>query len=171
MIPSRSTHAHLRVARIDWARWTPQQTTTLLFVVADGMVVLMRKKRGLGAGRINAPGGRLEPGESARECAIRETREELRIDPRGVEAAGEVFFHAEDTPRIHCYLFTASGYEGTPSETDEAIPLTCPIDRIPYDEMWDDNRHWLPLVLAGERVTAYCTFYRERLVDHRVDRR
>lgn len=35
-------------------------------------VLLMRKKRGVGAGLYNGPGGKVEPDESPRECAVRE---------------------------------------------------------------------------------------------------
>ena len=63
-----------RVADVDWERWTVEERDTLLFVVKDGRVLLIRKKRGLGAGNINGPGGHIEAGETPIECAIRETR-------------------------------------------------------------------------------------------------
>jgi 8-oxo-dGTP diphosphatase len=159
----------LQVANINWDQWVPEQVTTLLFVIANGEILLMRKKRGLGAGKINGPGGRLEQGESAQDCAIRETQEELRIRPRNVQAVGELFFHAVDMPRIHCYLFTASDYDGAPTETEEAVPRFYPIDEIPYDEMWEDNRYWLPLIISGQRVIGYSTFANERLVDYKLN--
>ena len=67
----------LRVANIDWDHWVPEQVTVLLFVIIKGQILLMRKKRGLGAGKINGPGGRVERGESPQDCAMRETQEEL----------------------------------------------------------------------------------------------
>jgi 8-oxo-dGTP diphosphatase len=113
----------MKVSSIDWETWTPEQVATLLFVARAGEVLLIRKKRGLGAGKINGPGGRLEDNETPLECAIRETQEELLISPLDIRPAGELFFHANDMPRIHGHIFVASDYEGTPSETDEAIPL------------------------------------------------
>ena len=162
------TNPRLQVANIDWERWEPQQVTALLFVIINGQILLMRKKRGLGAGKINGPGGRLERGESAWDCAMRETQEELGIRPKQVKPAGELFVHAEDQPRIHCYLFTASDYDGIPIETEEAIPRLYPLDEIPYDEMWEDNRYWLPLIISGQRVIGYSSFANERLVDYEV---
>ena len=76
-----------RFEDIDWAHWTPHEHATLLFVRQADRVLLIRKKRGLGAGNINGPGGRLDAGESPQECAIREVQEELRVTPIGVEAA------------------------------------------------------------------------------------
>ena len=59
--------------------WTAEDIATLLFVLEDDKVLLIRKKRGLGAGKINGPGGKLEPGETPRQCVMREVREELCI--------------------------------------------------------------------------------------------
>ena len=163
------TPEKMKVADIDWDTWEPEEVATLMFVHKDGQVLLIRKKRGLGAGKINGPGGRIEQGETPLECAVRETREELLITPRNVRAAGELFFHAEDMPRIHGHVFTASDYVGTPAETEEAIPLWTPADRLPLNEMWDDDRLWLPQVLAGCTVRGWFTFVGESLVDHVVE--
>ncbi|MET0989706.1 MAG: NUDIX domain-containing protein, partial [Glaciihabitans sp.] len=42
-------------------------------------VLLGRKKTGLGTGRLVGPGGKLEPGESARAAAVREVAEEVGL--------------------------------------------------------------------------------------------
>lgn len=157
------------VADIDWQSWQPEEVATLLFVVRAGQVLLIRKKRGLGAGKINGPGGRIEAGETPRECAIRETREELLINPQNVRAAGELFFHAEDMPRIHAHVFVADDFDGEPTETDEAIPIWYPLGALPFDEMWDDDRLWLDHVVNGGSVRGYFTFIEETLIDHQVD--
>ena len=63
------------VSKIDWRRWKPTDVATLVFVVEPERLLLIRKKRGLGAGKINGPGGRREPGETLDECAARELEE------------------------------------------------------------------------------------------------
>jgi 8-oxo-dGTP diphosphatase len=158
------------LAAIDWASWKPQEHATLCFVVDEGRILLIRKKRGLGAGKIVAPGGRLEPGETPRQCAIREVQEELRITPTGVVARGEHRFHFLDGYTIHVFAFTATGYEGSPTETDEAIPAWAPLDHIPYHEMWEDNHLWLPLMLEGIPFSGRYVFDGDRLLDHAIER-
>ena len=74
-----------RISEIDWQTWKAHDPATLVFVVRGGRILLIRKKRGLGAGKINGPGGRLEPGESPLDCAVREVQEELRTTPTGLE--------------------------------------------------------------------------------------
>ena len=158
----------MRISDVDWTSWVPEETATLMFVIKDGQVLLIHKKRGLGAGKINGPGGRLEINETPKECAIRETIEELCITPLHVKAAGQLFFHAEDMPRIHAYVFTATDYTGTPTETDEAIPIWYEKQDVPYDAMWEDDRYWLPQVLDNKVVEGWFTFIEETVLDHKV---
>lgn len=158
----------MRVSDIDWTRWKAQDPATLIFVVKHGSILLIRKKRGLGAGKINGPGGRLEPGESPRECAIREAREELHITPTGVRYAGENLFQFVDGYSIHAHVFKASDLVGEPTETDEAVPLWVPLDAIPYDEMWEDDRLWLPLMLEDRPFSGRYVFDDDVMLDHEL---
>ena len=157
------------LAAIDWSTWVPEQRATLMFILQDRDVLLIHKKRGFGKGKINGPGGRIEPGETARDGAIREVREEVLVHPTGVEECGELFFQFRDGFSIHGVVFRASGCDGEPGETDEARPFWVPQDQIPYDRMWADDRHWLPLVLRGERFVGRFLFDGEEMIDYRVD--
>jgi 8-oxo-dGTP diphosphatase len=157
-----------RLDDVDWERWTPRERATLLFVIRNGEILLIRKQRGLGAGKINGPGGRLDPGETPLACAIREVEEELRVTPLGVEARGELRFQFVDGLSIHGFLFTATGCRGEPQATPEAVPLWTKLERIPWHEMWADDRHWLPLVLAGRDVEGRFLFDGDVLLDFAV---
>ena len=37
----------------DWATWQPRVRANLLFIVRENKILLIRKKRGFGAGKIN----------------------------------------------------------------------------------------------------------------------
>lgn len=158
----------LTVDAVDWAAWAPTVRATLLFVVRDGQVLLIRKKRGLGAGKINGPGGKLDPGETPLQCAVRETFEEVGVRATGVREAGQLWFEFVDGLRIHCTVFRADGCEGQAIETAEAIPLWTPADALPYAEMWADDRFWLPALLAGQPFKLWSTFDDDRMLDHRL---
>lgn len=157
------------VSDVDWSTWEPQQRATLLFVIRDGEVLLIHKKRGLGAGNINGPGGRLEPGETPVQAAVREVEEELCITPEDVSHCGELSFQFIDGLSIHCTVFRAESYQGTPQETDEAIPLWTPVDQIPYDKMWADDRCWLPLMLDRTPFKGRFIFDEHKMLDHRLE--
>jgi 8-oxo-dGTP diphosphatase len=154
------------VNQIDWSSWKPTEYANLCFVMRDGQILLIRKKRGLGAGKINGPGGRLEKGETALESAIRETQEELGVTPTGLEHIGELFFQFLDGYKLHVAVFAAGGCEGEPYETDEAIPIWTAVDKIPYHDMWQDDAYWLPLLLERKAFRGYFVFDGEKLLSH-----
>jgi 8-oxo-dGTP diphosphatase len=158
----------VRLEDVDWASWIPQQRATLLFVIQDSHILLIHKKRGLGAGKINGPGGRIDPGELPQDCAIREVQEELKITPLSVEKRGALSFQFVDGLSIHCEVFTAKDCDGTPQETDEAIPLWAPVDKIPYDRMWADDQVWLPVLLAGKKFAGRFLFDGDDMLGHEV---
>jgi 8-oxo-dGTP diphosphatase len=156
---------------MDWTHWTPRERATLCFIVTGGRILLIRKKRGLGTGKVNGPGGKIEPGETPLAAAIRETQEEIGVTPLGVEERGLLHFQFTDGYSLLCTVFQASGLEGEPYETPEADPFWAPVSEIPYDEMWEDDRHWLPHMLAGHTFTAFFTFEGESMLTRQVELR
>jgi 8-oxo-dGTP diphosphatase len=158
-----------KLADIDWGSWEPRDRATLLFVICGGRILLIHKKRGLGAGKINGPGGRIEPPETERECAVREVGEELRIRPSGVRRAGTLRFQFTDGYSIQAEVFTATGFDGTPTETDEARPLWFSVDALPYDRMWADDALWMPLMFAGRAFQGRFVFEKDRMLDWIVE--
>jgi 8-oxo-dGTP diphosphatase len=158
----------MRFEDIDWDNWTPSERATLLFVIRKGRLLLIHKKRGLGAGKINGPGGRIDDKETPVECAIREVQEELMVTPTGVRQAGELRFQFVDGFSIHGYVFTASDCDGEPQETDEATPLWTQTNSIPYEQMWADDRYWMPLMLEGTYFEGRFLFDGDSLLAHDV---
>lgn len=149
--------------------WHAVHQATLLFVLDGTNVLLIRKKRGLGAGKINGPGGKLDPGETPEQCAVREVEEELMITPADIQSRGELRFQFSDGYSIHVHVFIAYNYSGIPQETEEAVPLWFPVQEIPYDEMWEDDRIWLPEVMNGLMVNGRFTFEEDRMLEHEVN--
>ena len=148
---------------IDWTLWTGEMLATILFVIKDGQILLIEKKRGLGAGKINGPGGKIDPGETPLAAAIRETQEELLITPHAPRKLGELRFSMSDCPDILCHVYRADDYSGTPTETDEAVPVWSALEAIPYHRMWEDDRHWLPLLLDEQSFLGCFVFEGDRL--------
>lgn len=154
----------------DWDKWTPQVRATLMFVIddasgGDGRVLLIHKLRGFGAGKVNGPGGKIAGGESPLAAAVRETVEETGIEPLDPVAAGTLAFSFLDGLTIAVDVYRASRWRGVLTACEEADPFWCPLDAVPYDRMWQDDRHWLPEVLAGATVRARFGFDGERMLE------
>lgn len=152
-----------------WENWQPTERATLLFIIHDQKILLILKKRGLGAGKINGPGGRIEPGESALQAAIRETQEELHVTALNPQQRGELHFQFADGYALYCAVFVAFEFSGTATETDEAVPLWTPLDAIPYEKMWADDQHWLPGVIEGKSFRGFFNFDSDTMTKYKID--
>ncbi|QTN34388.1 8-oxo-dGTP diphosphatase [Akkermansiaceae bacterium] len=139
-----------------------------MFVVRGGEILLIEKKRGHGAGKVNGPGGKIDPGETPLQCAVRETEEELHISVREARKVAELWFQMSDYPSILCHVFIGGDFSGTPTETEEAAPLWVPLGDIPYARMWEDDIHWLPLVLGGKSLLGKFVFEAEKMVSKEI---
>lgn len=154
---------------IDWTTWAPTMRGTLLFVFDGDRVLLIRKKRGLGAGLINAPGGKIDPGETALQSAERELWEEVGVQALATEEVGELSFQFVDGLRLHVQVFRSRTFRGEAVETDEALPMWVSTDALPYDEMWADDRVWIPRMLAGRPFHLRGLFDGLVMLDHAIE--
>lgn len=125
-------------------------------------ILLAMKKRGFGTGKWNGAGGKVEPGETVEQGMIRECQEELSVTPTAYEKVAYIdFILAADTHHPwhqYAHIYIVTEWTGEPVETEEMSPLWFHKTYIPYADMWDDDAHWLPLVLAGKRITGRFTF-------------
>jgi|GEM_PF-253884 len=151
-----------------WDDWSPIDRATLVFILRGSQVLLIRKLRGLGAGKINGPGGRMERGETAFDCAIREVQEELCVTPHNLELRGELRFQFVDGHSIQGFVFVANGCLGDPLATEEAIPIWTEVSAIPYEQMWADDRLWLPHLLEGKRFRGRFLFASDFMLEQQV---
>ncbi len=153
---------------LDWASWIPRERGVLLFIRDGSRILLIEKKRGLGAGKVNGPGGRIDPGETPAEAAVRETREEVGITPTDIREIGRLNFHFLDGYSLHCTVFTATSWTGELIETDEATPFWASCNAVPFDRMWSDDIHWFPAMLASRPFDGWFVFDGDRMLEHHL---
>lgn len=141
-----------------YATLTGMKKVTLNFIIDGDRVLLAMKKRGFGEGKWNGVGGKVKDGESIEDAVIRETHEEIgvRVHPDDLEKVGLIHFTFLNKPdwNQECHVFISRKWGGEPIETEEMSPLWHTLDTVPYETMWPDDEHWLPLVLDGKRVKA-----------------
>ncbi|OGC38243.1 hypothetical protein A2V54_03305 [candidate division WWE3 bacterium RBG_19FT_COMBO_53_11] len=142
----------------------------LCFIVKDDQVLLAMKKRGFGEGWWNGAGGKIKDGETPLEAILREMQEEVGIVPHDPVHHGTLRFFFEDgTPDWEVRVFRAEEFDGEPSESEEMRPAWFNFEDIPYDLMWKDDPHWLPLLLEGKRFEGRFTFRdNSTLLSHEV---
>ncbi len=139
--------------------WQPERFATLIYLIRDDEILLIEKLRGHGAGKVNAPGGHIEVGETPEECAIREAFEEVGITVLSADLRATLKFHdTENGFNMLGYALVSTTFSGQPKRTPEAVPFWSKIDEIPFDRMWEDDQHWVPRILAGERLDCEFIF-------------
>ena len=136
---------------------------TLILPMHDGRLLLGVKKRGFGVGKLNGFGGKLNEGETIVEAAARELFEEVGIevfadDLKKVAELTFLFPHAEEDWDQVVHFYTVNSWRGEPVESEEMGCEWHSVDEIPFDRMWDDDKHWLPRVLAGKFVKGKFSF-------------
>ena len=155
---------------IDWDMWEPTERCVLTYVIDGDNILLILKKRGMGDGYYNGPGGHIELEETKTEAAIRETKEETGLDVTDLVDMGTLYFQFRDGTRMIGYVFTTHTYSGTLiDECDETKPFWAKISELDYSNMWEDDRLWFPLLLEGKRFNGYFIFDDRKLVDSRIE--
>ncbi|HSX35248.1 MAG TPA: 8-oxo-dGTP diphosphatase [Candidatus Saccharimonadales bacterium] len=129
---------------------------TLVFLRRSDEILLAMKKRGFGAGKWNGAGGKMEDGETPLQAAVRESQEEIGVTPRNLQKVGEIDFYLKEEPDFNHYahIYISTEWDGEPHETEEMRPQWFPLAEIPYDQMWGDDKYWLPDALASKRFKA-----------------
>lgn len=162
---SPPTYTREELLHFDWTGWQPNQEAVLAFPLRRGQILLIEKKRGLGAGKVNGPGGKVDPGETPEQAVVRETSEEVCLTLNSIELAGILRFQFADGLAIRCRVFRSEDFQGQPSETDEATPFWSDFQDIPYHRMWKDDQYWIPLLLDKCYFEGNFTFDGEDMID------
>ena len=144
---------------------------TLIVIHQAPRILLAMKKLRFGAGHYNGFGGGLEEGESLEECAIRETLEEGGLKILDPQYVGKILFkfvdRDEQDHEVHFYRVTK--FEGEPRETDEMKPVWFEQNKIPYNEMWLDDKYWMPLFLQGKKFVGEFHFSKEGVKYYKLE--
>jgi mutator protein MutT len=132
---------------------------TLLLLLRDDEILLAMKKRGFGMGLWNGVGGKIDPGETIEQALVRETQEEIGVTPTSYsKVAVHDFAFPDGTIDMQGHVYLCREWSGEPVETEEMAPKWFKISDIPYDEMWQDDIVWMPLVLRGKLLRTNFTF-------------
>ena len=111
------------------------------------------------AGKYNGYGGKQEKDEDITTCARRELLEESGIIAEDMVQTGYIVFDmVESNKLMRVFVFVCTKYQSEPIETDEMTPFWFNENELPFDLMWPDDKHWLPIMLKesllGKKLSA-----------------
>lgn len=128
---------------------------TLGFVLRGDSVLLVHRQRpgDEHRGKFNGLGGKLEPGEDAVACLVRELQEEAGITPTAMRLRGTISWpgFGADGSDWFGLVFVVDAFEGEPPERNDDGPLAwVPLVDLDSRPMWDGDRFFLPLVFDSD---------------------
>jgi len=149
---------------------------TLCYVINGKRLLMLKKAAGLfGEGKWNGLGGKIEAKESPEQACIREVYEESGLHVSNLKYHGALRFWFGNTNELtfptFVYVFSSKSFEGQLKESPEGILCWVDFDKIPYEEMWEDDRHWLPMLIEGKSFKGKFYFNQEgnKLLNHKLE--
>jgi len=131
---------------------------TEALIVKDGQILLGRKKRGFAQGKWLGFGGKCKPDEALNEAMKREFFEETSVKVLNFIKRGELTFHYINDPDMEVTYYEILDYHGEPEESEEIENKWFDLKDIPYDQMFPNDRYWLPMFLDKKYFTGEFSF-------------
>ena len=147
--------------------------TTLLILKRENDILLAMKKEGFGVGKYNGVGGKVKENETIEDAMIRESQEEISVTPTEYEKVGIMDFieyYKGEKVNLKFHLYIATKWLGNPTESNEMKPTWFKVDKIPYDNMFEDDKYWLPHILNNEKIYGHFEFDENwNLLSHKLE--
>jgi 8-oxo-dGTP diphosphatase len=138
-------------------------------------LLLLKASGKFGGGFWNAPGGKINPGETAEEAARREVEEETGLMILHPEKIGYLEFYfgpGKSRPDWTAEVFVTDEFSGIERESTEGKLRWFPAEEFPYDQMWEDDRYWIPLMMEGIKFRGKFEFTADskKLISHTIEK-
>jgi 8-oxo-dGTP diphosphatase len=133
------------------------------------MIHRVKKENDMHAGKWNGLGGKLEPGETPEECAIREILEESGLKVKNLILKGIItfpgFYIGEDW---YIFLFVIDDFEGELIDSPEGHLKWIPTNDLLNLNLWPGDRIFIPWLERSEFFSAKFLYQDGELVEHDV---
>ncbi len=130
------------------------QLAVLVYIFRDEEVLLGIKKTGIGAGRVMAPGGKVELGEDPLAAIVREAEQEVGLRLIDPAPLGVLIGHNPGAGDHQVVIFTADQFTGDLRPSRELHPAWYPVQAPPVGLMMAGDRFWFDHVLNRQPFRA-----------------
>jgi len=144
-----------------------------LCYIRDGSRTLMihriKKENDMHLGKWNGLGGKLEPGESPEECAIREIREESGLRVRNPALKGILTFPGfADDEDWYAFVYLVHEFDGELSDSQEGCLQWVPNEKLMELNLWEGDRIFLPWLEREGMFSGKFIYHDGHLLDYQV---
>lgn len=145
---------------------------TLCYVRKNGKTLMLhrvKKENDIHQGKWNGLGGKLEPGETPEECAIREIREEAGLNATSLKLKGFLTFpgFANDED-WYAFVFVVEEFKGELIDSAEGNLRWIPDEELRNLNLWEGDHLFLPWLDEPGLFSAKFVYSDGKLVSHGV---
>ncbi len=133
------------------------------------MIHRIKKANDMHMGKWNGLGGKLEPGETPEECAIREIREESGLHVGNLILKGFLTFPSfANNEDWYAFVYLVRDFSGELIDSKEGILRWIPNEELLDLNLWEGDRIFLPWLECAGLFSAKFIYNDGQLVDHYV---
>ncbi|HCK09125.1 MAG TPA: DNA mismatch repair protein MutT [Candidatus Latescibacteria bacterium] len=145
---------------------------TLVYLKQNGKTLMLhrvKKEQDFHEGKWNGLGGKLDPGETPEECAIREVKEESGLDLKALKLRGIITFPLFDqVDDWYVYLFTGTEFSGDLIDSPEGDLEWIDNDKLLDLNLWEGDYIFLQWIEQERFFSGKFVYEEKQLVDHSV---
>ena len=147
---------------------------TLVYVVKDDQVLMIHRNQRLDDlhfDKYNGLGGKFEEGESPRQCAIRELKEESGLDAHKLTLKGHILFpkfdkHGRDWL---VFIYTVQEFKGELIKLNHEGELKwIPKNKILELNLWEGDKQFLPHVFSNSTFEGVIVYQDGKVTEHQI---
>ncbi len=77
-----------------------------------------------------------------------------------LDLVGLLDFRFSASPELNHlgYIYFIRTYHGAVRETEEMLPQWYDLRTLPYEQMWQGDKTWIPMILTGKKIQGRITF-------------
>ena len=145
---------------------------TLCYLRRDGhtlMVHRIKKTNDMHQGKWNGLGGKLEPGETPEECAVREIYEESGLIVHNPQLKGLITFPAfDDLEDWYVFVYLVTDFAGELIDSPEGTLQWIDNSELKNLPLWDGDPIFIAWLDQPGIFSAKFSYHQGRLVSHEV---
>jgi 8-oxo-dGTP diphosphatase len=133
------------------------------------MIHRVKKPNDMHAGKWNGLGGKLEPGETPEECAIREIWEEAGLRVINPKLRGIITFPGfSNDEDWYTFIFVVDDFQGVLIDSPEGDLKWIPEEQLLDLTLWEGDRIFIPWLDTTAIFSAKFVYKEGNLLDHSV---
>ena len=149
-----------------------RKQTTLCYIEKDNKYLMLhrtKKEKDDNYDKWIGIGGKIEEGETPKECILREAKEETGLILNKVTFRGIVYFRNDFYPDEDMYLFTSKDFSGTIKECDEGVLEWIDKEDLYNLTLWEGDKIFLEALKKNEDFFELTLNYsKDKLISYKL---